>query len=68
MPVMDGIEATRAIKDKNKSIVIIATTAYAMKEEVENIMREDFDDYISKPFNSKRLIECLSKYLKNVED
>jgi CheY-like chemotaxis protein/two-component sensor histidine kinase len=60
MPIMDGIEATRKIKEKNDNVIIVATTAYAMKEEVEVIMKEKFDGYIAKPFTSKQLLDCIN--------
>lgn len=65
MPVMDGIEATRKIKENHKDILIIATTAYAMKEEVEDIMKEDFDGYIAKPFTINQLLNCINNFFEN---
>lgn len=58
MPVMDGIEATKAIrrmekKENLKPNIIIAMTAYAMQEDKDNCLKAGMDDYISKPINAK---------------
>jgi len=54
MPVMNGIEATLAIRKREKEsgghIPIIALTARALKEEQEHIMSQGFDGYVTKPF------------------
>lgn len=65
MPVMDGLVATRLIRDQSKRIgkpIIIALTADAMPEDRDKCMRAGMDDYLSKPISSKRLTEMLEKY------
>lgn len=64
MPVMDGLEATKIIKEKSPKIPIIATTAYAMKEEKDKIMECGFDNYISKPFMITELLEIIEGFIK----
>ncbi|MBE0647927.1 MAG: PAS domain S-box protein [Bacteroidales bacterium] len=64
MPGMDGYEATEIIKKENKSLPIIAQTAYALKGEKELSIGSGCDDYISKPIDITELMGLLSKHLK----
>lgn len=64
MPGMDGYEATEIIKKDNKSIPIIAQTAYALKGEKELSMGAGCDDYIAKPIDITELMGVLSKHMK----
>ncbi|NQV01405.1 MAG: response regulator [Bacteroidia bacterium] len=64
MPGMDGYEATEIIKKENKSIPVIAQTAYALKGEKELSMGAGCDDYIAKPIDITEMMGILSKYLK----
>jgi CheY-like chemotaxis protein len=66
MPEMDGIEATRQIRNKynNKTIPIIAMTAHAMYGDKEKCLSAGMNDYISKPINRKRLFSILSKNIR----
>ena len=68
MPVMDGFEATRAIrsceaKASNRRIPIIAMTAHAMKGDRERCLEAGMDDYISKPIAPQALAEALERCL-----
>jgi len=70
MPEMDGIEATKLIRDKQKygkksAIPIIALTAYTMPEDREKINAAGLDDYISKPVNMDYLIKSISRFVTN---
>jgi len=64
MPVMNGLEATRAIRKlpspKNQTR-IIAMTASAMKTEVERCFAAGMDDFIAKPFNTVELLKKMSR-------
>ena len=64
MPVMDGIEAAALIKIIRPELPIIAQTAYAFYDEKQKILSAGFDDYISKPYDTKILNELIDKYLK----
>jgi CheY-like chemotaxis protein len=57
MPVMDGYEAARLIKDKHPEIPIIAQTAYALVEDIEKIKKASFDAYLVKPIKPGHLVE-----------
>jgi signal transduction histidine kinase/CheY-like chemotaxis protein len=63
MPDMDGIVASRLIREIKPKIPIIAQTAYAMAEDIEKIRSSTFDDYVSKPIKPAILIEKIRKFL-----
>lgn len=64
MPIMDGIEATRAIrKAKQKYVPIVALTAFALKGDNQKCFDAGMDDYLSKPFEEIQLLEIISKWL-----
>lgn len=65
MPVMDGYEATRLIKQLPDVVTppIIAMTAHAMKGDREKCLDVGMDDYISKPIDSEKLLFTLSKWI-----
>jgi two-component system sensor histidine kinase/response regulator len=73
MPVMDGFEATRAIRDgtakvPDRSVPIIAMTAHAMTGDRERCLEAGMDDYVSKPLKSQALSEVLEKWLSRAGD
>lgn len=65
MPVMDGYEAMRIIRDTPaiKNIPIICLTAKAMKEDHENAIKHGANDYLSKPLNEEKLFSMLKIWL-----
>ncbi|MEZ0129791.1 response regulator, partial [Flavobacterium sp. LBUM151] len=66
MPIMNGYEATKAIRNtsRGKSIPIIAVTAGAEKEERNKCISAGMNDYISKPIIRGTVEEALSKWIK----
>lgn len=71
MPIMDGIEATKEIKniDDKKSIPIIAMTAAAMDKDKENSNNAGMQGHISKPIDIYELKGILLKFIEpNVEN
>ncbi len=69
MPVMNGIDATKAIIDYEEQnnlnhTPIVALTANAVAGDKERFLEEGMDDYIPKPFEEYMLDEVLSKYIK----
>jgi CheY-like chemotaxis protein len=64
MPVMDGFEATRQIRQSNHpDIPIIAVTAYAMATDRDRCLREGMSDYIAKPVNVVELGRLIVQWL-----
>jgi len=68
MPIMDGYEATKIIKNdlisSRKKIPIIAMTAHAPKDEIEEALKVGMCDYVFKPFDSKVLFQKLKHYTR----
>ncbi|NVO19820.1 MAG: response regulator [Bacteroidetes bacterium] len=65
MPVMDGFDATTAIKTFRPELPIIVQSAYIHDEDKKKAFRCGCDDYITKPFDKKRFAELMQKYLGN---
>ena len=67
MPVMDGVQATAAIRERERitgaHIPIIAMTAHAMEGDRERFLRSGMDGYISKPVHSRELFEVMESLL-----
>lgn len=69
MPMMDGYEATKKIRNtESKHIPIIAMTAHAMQGDREKCLEVGMDDYLTKPFGFNQVIEMLQKYVKPIYD
>ncbi len=64
MPEMDGLEATRIIRQlwPDGGLKVIAITAYAMEGDREKFIEIGMDEYIAKPVRMEDLAEVLSKY------
>ena len=67
MPEKNGIEATQEIRnlpdEKKKNIPIIALTANALKGEEKKYLAAGMNDYLTKPFKEKELLEVIRKYV-----
>lgn len=73
MPVMNGLEATRRIRNAdsslfNPNIPIIALTAYAMKEDVHHILSSGMNAYVSKPLSRDILAQAIGSVLHYEDD
>ncbi|MBX2977405.1 MAG: response regulator [Ignavibacteriaceae bacterium] len=66
MPIMDGVQATKLIKEKAasgaKDSIIIAMTANVMKDDIDNFMEIGMTDVITKPFSMSEFSSMVSKY------
>ncbi|QMW04905.1 PAS domain S-box protein [Spirosoma foliorum] len=64
MPIMDGLEATKQIREKIKAqLPIIALTALAVSGDREKFIRAGMNDYLSKPFDESILLAVVAKWL-----
>lgn len=67
MPVMDGLTATRKIREFNKNIPIYAMTAHAMEGDREKSQKAGMDGHITKPIEPLELYAMLSEALSATE-
>lgn len=61
MPVVDGYQATDAIRQLSSDISIVAVTAFAYDEDRRKVMSRGFNGYLSKPLNKDELLKMLHK-------
>ncbi|MDY0116820.1 MAG: ATP-binding protein [Sulfurimonadaceae bacterium] len=64
MPIMDGFEATKKIREFNKELPIIALSAALISE--EKILQAGMNAHLEKPIDQQKLIQILSKYINNI--
>jgi signal transduction histidine kinase/CheY-like chemotaxis protein len=64
LPVMDGYEATRRIRDAKIFVPIIGLSAHAMSGDEENAKEAGCNDYMTKPVDEVLLIKKLNQYLR----
>ncbi|WP_179335278.1 tetratricopeptide repeat-containing hybrid sensor histidine kinase/response regulator [Winogradskyella costae] len=63
MPIMDGIEATKKIRELQKPVVVIALTAVTQDEQDDRFKSAQFDDSIVKPYKVNEFIKTLASNL-----
>jgi CheY-like chemotaxis protein len=61
---MNGLEATKQIRQFNKDVIIIAQTAYGFSGDREMAIEAGCNDYISKPINKGELLRLVEKYFQ----
>ena len=67
MPEMDGLEATRFIRENMEyQPIIIAMTANAMPEDKEICLKTGMDDYLSKPMKISDIMDILERWGRNI--
>jgi len=62
MPLMDGMQATRKIRQLNKNVPIFALTAFVLKGDKESVINNGCNEYLSKPLKPSSIIELIEKY------
>ncbi len=67
MPIMDGFEATKIIRETDTDIPIIAVTANVLSSDKERCYQAGMNDHLSKPFNKQQLISILSHWLNTLK-
>jgi len=65
MPKMDGIEATKILREIGYTHTIVALTANALVGRAEMFMRNGFDGFISKPIDSREMNHILNEFIRN---
>ncbi len=71
MPEMDGLEATRIIRDQNSSVIdhnikIIAMTAHAMQGDRERCINAGMNDYTNKPIRPQELLDAIERQIEKI--
>ena len=65
MPIMNGLEATKKIKQKFPNLPIIAQTAYSSQSDKNLTIKYGCDGFITKPLNKEKLFQLINDHLKN---
>ena len=68
MPVLDGLQASRAIRaiesGSGRRVPIVAVTAHVLDGDREECLAAGMDDYLAKPISIEKLEEKLDRWLK----
>lgn len=64
MPDMNGLDATRIIKEVNPDIPVVALSAYAFDENILEAKEAGCDEFMAKPFRVEDLLDMVQKYIK----
>ena len=64
MPDMNGLDATRIIKEVNSQVPIVALSAYAFDENIKEAKEAGCDEFLAKPFRVEDLLDLVQKYVR----
>ena len=62
MPDMDGIDATRIIKEVRPDVPVLALSAFALSDSISQAKEAGCDEFIAKPFKVEEFLAILEKY------
>lgn len=65
MPVLDGLTATKQIREFNTNVPIVALTAYALADDKDKALRAGCNAYISKPYDHDELLQTIVSLIGN---
>jgi len=68
MPVLNGYEATKILREQGSTIPVIAVTANAIRGENEKCIEAGMNDYISKPFDEENFLKTIAKWFLPVSN
>lgn len=63
MPVLNGLQATRILRERGVTVPIIALSAAALENEIEMCLEAGMDDFLAKPLDRRALNKALQKWL-----
>ncbi|MEZ5071023.1 MAG: ATP-binding protein [Bacteroidales bacterium] len=68
MPVLNGLEATRILRQKHPGLPVIAQSAYAAETDREKALSSGCNDFITKPIDRNLLLEKMERFLKAADE
>jgi signal transduction histidine kinase/CheY-like chemotaxis protein len=68
MPRMDGLQATKILRERHFQGAIVALTAHAMKQDRERCLAAGCNEHLSKPIQRLALMETVARYVRPAED
>lgn len=66
LPGMDGLQATRILKQLREHIPVVALTSYAMQGDEERAREAGCSGFITKPIDTRQFSETINTFLKNI--
>ena len=63
MPGMNGLDATRIIKEVSSDTPVVALSAYAFEENIREAKQAGCNEFMAKPFKVENLIDMVRRYL-----
>jgi signal transduction histidine kinase/FixJ family two-component response regulator len=63
MPVLNGLEATKRLRETGNQVPVVALTANAIKGEQEKCLEAGMNDYLSKPYTEEDLLQTIIKWI-----
>ncbi len=67
MPVMDGLDAVRAIRSLGLDLPVVALTANVMPESIAKARQAGMSDHLSKPYGARDLLEAIARWVDQEE-